>query len=223
MEFDMDRKDFRTLLSKLSGASRRTSHPSRAASLLASVGRAMGVGMPGRAPAPLEPLEGRALLEGSFASPIAAIALNPTTGRGASIVGGGANSINPAVGTTDNDFFTFVAPATDFVTVLADTSNEAPVSGLNTRVQIYDANHVLVAQGSNNGILTSHDYGAAGTPARDGWAGFVAQAGQTYFVVVINDTGGTVAGTYTLRINGLSTAVDIGGDLPTDTGIAREH
>ena len=70
----MDRKDFRTLLSKLSGASRRTSHSSRATALLASVGRAMGVGT--RSPAVLETLEGRALLEGSFTSPIAAILRN---------------------------------------------------------------------------------------------------------------------------------------------------
>src|SRR3954453_671674 len=127
----MDRKDFRSLLSTLSGSSRTTSHPSRAASLLASVGRAIGIG--GRPAATLESLEGRALLEGSFATPISAINLDITTGRGVSIAGGGANSINPAVASTDNDFFSFVAPATDFVTVLADTSNENPVSALNTR------------------------------------------------------------------------------------------
>src|ERR1051325_3820027 len=212
MEFDMDRKDFRSLLSKLAGSSRingRQHDAGRPSALLDSVGRVMGVNA-GRPPITLEPLEGRAMLEGSFAN---SILLTPdlTTGRVASTAVNGANVINPAVGSTDSDFFPFVAPANAFLTVLADPSNENPASTLNTRIQVYDANHNPIASGTNNGALTSG-------LATDGWAGFVAQAGQTYFVVVSSDyttpPNLTTGNTYTLRVNALSTAVDIGGDTP---------
>jgi hypothetical protein len=217
MEFDMDRKDFRSLLSKLSGSSRinRRHGADRRSALLASVGRAMGVNTGHRVGASFEALEARAMLEGSFAN---SILLTPdASGHVASTPasGPGANFINPAVGSTDNDFYRFTAPANDFVTVLADTSNESPVSTLNTRVQVFDSNQVLVASGTNNGQLTSGF-------ATDGWAGFVAQAGHTYFVVVSSENGTGTPGTYTLRIAAQSTAVDIGGDTP-ETGVAREH
>src|SRR4051812_552019 len=88
MEFDMDRKDFRSLLSTLSGLSRnRASERSGPSALLASVGRAMGLNAASRN-ATLETLEGRALLEGSFAN---SILLTPdVSGHAISVVGNGA-------------------------------------------------------------------------------------------------------------------------------------
>ncbi len=216
----MDRKDFRSLLSKLAGTTRTIRRQGAGQStLLTSVGRAMGIGA--RTGSNFEHLEGRTLLEGSFTNSIL-LHPDPTTGRVASNLasGTGANVINPAVATTDNDFYSFVAPANDFVTVLADTSNELPASTLNTRIQIFDSNHNPVASSVDDGSLTSG-------LATDGWVGFIAQAGQTYFVVVSGDYAGappnlTTGNTYTLRIAALSTPVDIGGDTP-ETGIAREH
>ena len=215
----MDRKDFRSLLSKLTSTTRTSSEPARRSApgrLLASVGRAMGVAS-ARTGLNFEHLEGRTMLEGSFAN---SILLTPDgTGHAHSTTasGPGANFINPSVASTDNDFYRFVAPSNDFVTVLADTSNESPASVLNTRVQVFDSTQHLIASGLSNGQLTSGF-------ATDGWAGFVAQAGQTYFVVVSSEAAGSgpgSPGTYSLRIAATSTAVDIGGDTP-ETGIARE-
>jgi hypothetical protein len=118
----------------------------------------------------MEGLEQRSLLEGSFATAIV-VALD---GNG---LGTSAGAITPATSSTDNDYYQFVAPATDFVSILSDTANEAPISALDTRVTVYAADQTtIVAQGVNNGRLTRGI-------AKDGWAGFVAEAGQTYFVV----------------------------------------
>jgi hypothetical protein len=155
----------------------------------------------------MEGLEQRSLLEGSFATAIV-VALD---GNG---LGTSAGAITPATSSTDNDYYQFVAPATDFVSILSDTANEAPISALDTRVTVYAADQTtIVAQGVNNGRLTRGI-------AKDGWAGFVAEAGQTYFVVVSSE--GTAAGTYTLRVDAQTTGFDIGGENPVDTGIGRE-
>src|SRR4249920_3690485 len=67
MEPGMDRKDFRSLLSKLAGSTtRNSSAPSR---LLRRVGKAMGMGLSGHGTA-FEALENRAMLEGSFATAV---------------------------------------------------------------------------------------------------------------------------------------------------------
>lgn len=209
----MDRGNFRSLLKTLSPA-----HPSRTpdaigterpspSSLLRSVGRALGLGNTRSGLGMADTLEQRSMLEGSFATAIV-VTLN---GAGQ---GNSAGAINPAVASTNNDFYRFTAPTSDFVTVLADTANEAPASALDTRVTVFAADQTtIVAQGVNNGALSRG-------VARDGWAGFVAEAGRTYFVVVASE--GTAQGTYTLRVDAQTTGFDLGGENPQDTGIGRE-
>jgi hypothetical protein len=207
----MDRKDFRSLLSKLAGT-KSVSSPTR---LLKRVGKAVGAGLSGR-DGTFEALESRMMLEGSFATAVQ-INLDNVTGRGESItdIGAGTNFINSASPSTDNDFYFFDALEDGFVTVLADTSNESPASTLNTRIQIFDANQVQVAAGTTNGVLTSG-------VASDGWAGFVATAGQRYYVVVSSDGTGPTFGSYTVRVVARNLAFDIGGETP-ELGVAREQ
>ncbi|QQS09368.1 MAG: hypothetical protein IPK69_01725 [Phycisphaerales bacterium] len=184
--------------------------------LMRRVGRALGVSRTGAGSRQtprfmLEGLEQRTLLEGSFAT---AVPVLLTNGEGSQ---GGA--ITPATPTTDNDFFQFVMPGnpgdTNFVSILADTANETPTSSLNTKVSVFRASDLTtpLATGNTNGILST------GT-ARDGWAGFIGEAGQTYFVVVSSDTTGAPVGTgtYTLRVRTNSTFVESN----PDTGILRD-
>jgi hypothetical protein len=180
-----------------------------AARLLKRVGRALGLGpATGEHVMAVEALEQRAMLEGSFATAIL-ISLDGA-GRGSS-----PGVINPASAPTDNDFYRFVAPANDFVRVLADTANEATTSTLNTRVSIYNDLQQLIASGSTNGALTTGIQ-------RDGWAGFIAEAGRTYYVVVSSDYAGpapnlTTGNTYTVRIAALSNTFLL---APDGSGIA---
>ena len=188
-------------------------------SLLALVGKALGLsahagvmeGMDGQA---FESLEQRAMLEGNFAT---AININLANSQSQ---GTGAGVINPAVASTDNDYFTFVAPTDDFTTVLADTANETTTSTINTRVTVYGSASLtdIVAQGTTNGTLSSG-------VQRDGWVGFAAQSGRRYYVVVSSDypTGPlpnlTTGNTYTVRVDAKTDKFEIGAD----TGIGREN
>ena len=224
----MDQGNFRSLRTRLvsirplhallafgRGVSRVASLTLSPSSLNRMVGRALGLsharvefaGHGGTIPsAGLDSLEQRTLFEGSFATAI-------VVGLNASGQGNSAGAINPAVNTTNNDYYAFVAPADDFVTILADSSNEISTV-LDTRVTVYAANQTtIVAQGFNNGTLSRG-------LAKDGWTGFVAQAGATYYVVVSSE--GTAQGTYNLRIDARTTAFDIGGEQPTEVGVGRE-
>ncbi len=177
--------------------------------LVQRVGRAFGTLIGTRPSSPgrrsrfgLEPLEGRQLLDGNFATALP-IALDGND------QGSLAGTITALAG-SDNDYFQFTAPGTTgqtrFVSVLADTVNETPATTLNTRVQVFDQDGLVtpLASGTNNGTLSTG-------LAKDGWAGFIAQAGRRYFVVVSSDTesGGTTTGTYTLRINAANRGADI--------------
>jgi hypothetical protein len=221
--------DIRALLSKVSGSkaalrpgrpSTRVDAPSSsldaggAGTLSGRAGRASGLGLSRAVARALgasasnqsgfDRLEERTLLDGSFGSPL------PLTD-----LGGGqfeaANFINPASPSTNNDTFTFTATSTGFVSVLADTRNEAQPNTLNTRVRIFDAAQNLIATGVNNGSLTSGI-------ANDGWAGFVAQNGQSYFIVVDAENTGalTTGNTYTLRVNANNVVFDPTTDIPAD-------
>ena len=209
----MDRGNFRSLLKTLSPArpfrtpdAIGTERPSPS-SLVRSVGRALGLGNTRTGLGQAEGLEQRSMLEGSFATAI--VVTLDGAGQGNS-----AGAINPAVPATNNDFYRFTAPTSDFVTILADTANEAAPSTLNTRITVFAADQTtIVAQGVNNGTLSRG-------VANDGWAGFLAQAGETYFVVVASE--GTAQGTYTLRVDTQTTGFDVGGETPQDTGIGRE-
>lgn len=151
----------------------------------------------------MEQLEARILLGGdhpSFELPLTPtsgteIVLDGTTGEGS--VNGQIEGVTPDVA---DDLFRFVAPGSDFVTVWADTVNVMGGSDLDSRVEVYDINGALVAQGSSQGQLTQGFF-------TDGWAGFVAEAGETYFVRVLSDAdnaGQLTTGGYTIRVDGIS-------------------
>lgn len=101
-----------------------------------------------------------------------------------------------------NDLFKFTAPATDFVRILADTRNVG--SSLNSRVRLYDEAGTILKSASGNGVLST------GAPT-DAWIGFKATAGATYFVEVLSDavSGSTATGSYVLRLDGITTQLDI--------------
>lgn len=161
----------------------------------------------------LDQLEGRILLGGDH--PDLILPLTPTSGTLITLNGGtGEGSDTGTIGTNgDRDLFRFTAVADDFVRVWADTVN--PGSTLNSRVEVYTIDGPPpIASGSNNGKLTGGDF-------MDGWAGFVAESGKTYYVLVMSDVlnGGLGAtGNYELRIDGKSegaVALDLDPNSPT--------
>lgn len=117
------------------------------------------------------------------------------------------------------DEYTFVAPANDFVKVLADTVTLG--GSLNTAVEVRDSTGAIVAAGNNNGLLSTG-------LARDGWAGFVATAGETYTIRVRGENNTT--GAYTLRVDAhtrslvIFTDEDVGNmnDRAADAGLFGE-
>lgn len=120
-------------------------------------------------------------------------------GNGLGNVSGVINS------TTDDDVFSFTAPATDFVSILADTVNSTG-STLNSRVEVYNSAGTRIsftdnttARGLNNGSLTTGI-------AKDGWFGFIAQTGQTYFIRVLSENN--TQGNYQVFVDALSTSLE---------------
>jgi hypothetical protein len=152
----------------------------------------------------LDTLEDRILLGGDH--PSFALPLNVANSTVITLDGAGQGSdtgtIDPAM---DDDLFSFVAPADDFVTVWADTFNTTSPSDLDSRVEVYAADGTIVASGSSSDILTA---GFNNT----GWGGFVATGGDTYFVRVLSDAGsGTSAtGDYVIRVDAQSQDVAVG-------------
>lgn len=126
---------------------------------------------------------------------------------------GGAGSaigtINPAM---DNDVLRFVAPGNDFVRIWADTI--ANNSTLDSSVEVFrreGPNHTpaLIVSGThNNG---GDGANLTGGNFRDGWAGFVAEEGVEYFIVVRSDrpSGAGSIGEYTLRVNARSVFAEL--------------
>jgi hypothetical protein len=199
----MQSKDLRSILSRGASFVRSTNHrTSRPLQLATRVGKALGIAT---AATDIERLEERRLLDGSFDNPLLLPNPNP---QGVIIQAG---DINPAVPGTNNDTYRFTSPTSGFLSVLADTANQ--VSSLNTQVQVFNNARQLIASGTNNGILTS------GT-TRDGWAGFIATAGEQYFVVVSSE--GISAGSYTLRVRTANQTFDMGGEQPSELGVGRE-
>lgn len=168
-----------------------------------------GAGVPGVVEH-LESLEPRQLLAGNAPSFNEVFNVNnPATPPSITVDGAGAGSISGLISPQlDNDVFTFTATRDDFVRVWADALNSA--SSLDSRVEVYTARAgtgnslipTLIASGSNNGTLTSGTF-------RDGWAGFTARTGTTYYILVRSDnaSGSGSTGNYILRLNDLSTAV----------------
>ncbi|MEQ8316684.1 MAG: hypothetical protein RIE77_12495 [Phycisphaerales bacterium] len=191
------------------GSSRHAKSPfglGRLRSLYRSAGKALGEPRSAERSGPgqiVEQLESRILLGGdhpSFELPLTPtsgteIVLDGVTGEGT--VDGEIEDVTPSLA---DDLFRFEAPQTDFVTVWADTINVAGGSALDSRVEIYDIDGMLVAQGSSQGELSDGLFA-------DGWAGFLAEAGETYFVRVLSDVdnaGMMTTGEYTVRVDAIS-------------------
>jgi hypothetical protein len=200
----MDTRDIRSTLSL-----RRRMTRTRGVSLPSLIARAMGraLGL-SSANDKIERLEERQLLEGSFTNPLP---LPAPDVNGRVVVAG---DINPALVSTNNDTYRFVAPTSGFVAALADTSNEAATSTLDTAIEIWNASGTqLIASGTNNGQITSGFQ-------RDGWANFIATQGTEYRIVVKSDPG-SPQGTYTLRMRTSTTTIVVGGEDPNTSGLAR--
>ncbi|HEX2837749.1 MAG TPA: hypothetical protein VHN77_06435 [Phycisphaerales bacterium] len=167
------------------------------------VGRALGTG---RSTSHVEHLESRQLLEGSFLAPLTLPAANS-----AGVISS-AQAINPAQPSTNNDTFTWTATTSGFVSVLADTSNESNFA-LNTAVRVYNSSQQLIASGNDNGTLTSG-------LQPDGWASFIAVAGEQYFFQVSSET--SASGPYSLRVHTTNAAFSIGEDGDPPSGVATQ-
>lgn len=214
----MDRRDFRSTLpfSSVSGSERRT----RTSSMMAGLGSQLGGGLASRltrrvgqalglgdAQAKLDKLEERQLLAGTSFDTATALAANDATGR--------LFFADSIVSALEEDYYSVTIPANTFFGVLADTSNQNPVSNLDTRVRLFNAARQLVATGNDNGNLTTG-------VARDGWIGFANNTGSAQqFFIVVDGQGGTT-GTYTLRVRGSNVGFDAGGENPINLGIGRE-
>jgi len=105
------------------------------------------------------------------------------------------------------DFFQFTATQDGFVSVLANTFGAT----LDTAVELYSPDGTKLSaddEGLDNGT-TARGFGP------DGWLGFVAEAGETYYLRVIGEDATT--GSYALQINTANTALT----LDTTTGYVR--
>lgn len=150
----------------------------------------------------MEQLEARILLGGDH--PSFELPLTPTSGTEIIIDGVTGEGTEDGIieGVTPDladDLFRFVAPQSDFVTVWADTINVGG-SDLDSRVEVYNIDGDLIAQGSSQGTLTGGFFG-------DGWAHFLSEAGETYFVRVLSDVdnaGQATTGAYTLRVDAIT-------------------
>lgn len=151
----------------------------------------------------IEMLEPRVLLAGDHPSlvdfPNATEITFNTDGRG---VETGEIELFPGNVLDDGDLFRFTAPATDFVRILADAQNAG--SDLDTKIEIYEEDGgglTLVGESSGNSVLT------AGTPT-DAWFGFLATAGNDYYIRVLGDSQDPMAaeatGEYIVRVNARS-------------------
>ncbi|MCG3122899.1 MAG: hypothetical protein GIKADHBN_01303 [Phycisphaerales bacterium] len=210
----MPARSTRTLLSSLLG--RRLNQTARLAQRAGTAPRKLAV--PTRTRFNPEPLERRVMLAGDHPSlsqfPTATVITLDANGIGA--VAGIIEPLGPGI-TEKNDLFQFTATTQDFVAVYADA--QASGSTLNSRLAIYEDNGSgvavqardafgnLIAPQSGNGALS------AGNPT-DGWIGFVAAEGKTYYVLVGTDaaTGPTASGNYTVRVDALTTALDPAAD-----------
>ncbi len=162
----------------------------RAASLAKSAGKA-------RAPMAdaFEALEPRILLSGDHpgiddvfddVSPVAPTVIT-LDGNGE---GSDSGQIGDVMGDT-GDFFQFTAATDGFVSILADTNGGA----LDSALELYLPDGTKLSgdsEGLDNGTT------ARGLAA-DGWLGFIAEAGQDYFIRVLGESGTT--GTYDIEIN----------------------
>lgn len=170
----------------------------------------------GKARAPMadsfEALEPRILLSGDHpgidevfddVSPVAPTVITlDGNGRGED-----TGEIGDVMGDT-GDFFQFTAAADGFVSILAQTPG---ASTLDSALELYQTDGTQISdpsEGLDNGTT------ARGLDS-DGWLGFVAEAGETYYIRVLGESSST--GTYTVKINAGNTTLAV----DSATGFAR--
>ena len=111
------------------------------------------------------------------------------------------------VANDDGDFFQFTATQDGFVSILGQTFAD----GLDTALELYSTDGTKLS-GDTEGLDN-------GTTARglapDGWLGFVAEMGETYYIRVIGESATT--GAYALRVHTANQTLTIN----SSTGIAR--
>ncbi len=113
------------------------------------------------------------------------------TGTGFGVIGDVAND--------SGDFFQFTASQDGFVSVLANTFGAA----LDTALELYSPDGTKLSaddEGFDNGT-TARGFGP------DGWLGFVAEAGETYYLRVIGEDATT--GSYALQVNTANTELTV--------------
>lgn len=111
------------------------------------------------------------------------------------------------VANDSGDFFQFTAAQDGFVSVLAQSFQ----AGLDSALELFLPSGTRIS-GTDEGLDNSTTARGLDT---DGWLGFIAEAGQTYFLRVLGQNATT--GSYALRINTANTTLSVN---PT-TGFAR--
>ncbi len=117
----------------------------------------------------------------------------------------------------DGDFFQFTATQDGFVSILGQTFAD----GLDTALELYSTDGTKLSaddEGLDNGTT------ARGL-APDGWLGFVAEAGETYYIRIMGEDDTT--GTYALRVHTGNVELTIDSTTGyvrtgSDTGDAQE-
>jgi len=168
----------------------------------------------GRAPASpagaFEALEPRILLSGDHPGFDDVFGPTNTPPTVITIDGNGDGAGFGAIGDVaddDGDFFQFTATQDGFVSVLGQTFAD----GLDTALELYSPDGTKLSgdtEGFDNGTT------ARGL-APDGWLGFVAEAGETYYIRVIGEDDST--GSYALRLHTANEELTIS----STSGIAR--
>lgn len=167
----------------------------------------------GRAKAPASPfeaLEPRILLSGDHPGIDDVFAPGNTPPSVITLDGNGQGVGLGQIGDVANDsgdFFQFTATQNGFVSVLAQSFQ----AGLDSALELYLPDGTRIS-GTDEGLDNSTTARGLDT---DGWLGFIAEAGQTYFLRVLGQNATT--GSYALRINTANTTLTVN----STTGFAR--
>ena len=156
----------------------------------------------------LETLEQRLVLDG-----VPGLADGFNNAQPLTINGAGVGTFDEMIDTIgDDDLYRLQVTSTDFVRILADAAKGAGQSALDfanrvdTRLELYSADGVLIRSATGNGSLT------APQALTEAFIGFVPAAEDfvagtaTYYIRVLSDqmAGPTATGDYTLRVNAQS-------------------
>lgn len=157
-----------------------------------------------------EALEPRILLSGDHPGIDEVFGPSNTPPTVITITGSGQDLGFGEIGDVPNDtgdFFQFTVAQSGFVSIFAQTL----ANGLDSALELYSPDGTKLS-GNNEGLDN-------GTTARgfdsDGWLGFIAEAGETYFLRVLGEDSTT--GVYSVHINAVNTTLNFNAT----TGVAR--